>query len=68
MLFSLVKSLKAMDAYIIVRDFFGDVDGIVTSQINNEDVPIQRNIYIRIACGTVFAGLLLAELTAYKIR
>ena len=40
MLFSLVKSLKAMDTYIIVRDFFGDVDGIVTSQINNEDVPI----------------------------
>ena len=71
MIFGLMKSLRAMDAYIIVREFFDDVDTMVTSTISPTKIEayvIKRNRYIRLASFTIFAGLLLTQILHYRMK
>jgi hypothetical protein len=57
-----MKSIRAMDAYVVVKEFFEDIDSVITNTslpIRSGTYTIDRNFYCKIACCTIFAGVLM---------
>lgn len=68
-LFSMAKSIIAMDSYIIIKEFMDEL-GTVASWTKNatyasylhHEKPVGRNFIVRMGCLFICSGILMTEL------